>query len=479
MLITTLVVTSIIRDYNRREKSENLFNVTHFLAEHLQDDYIDEGEIRFSDYLIKNKDYISRVIDVISVNANSFSLTVFTTEYRILYSGGKYEEGSSLARKPEKLTVEELDEIIEETVKQGKSSFITDLSGKLDRKMIFCAENIYSKEGSLRGYVISCTNTGGIGGLLSATIKTITVTTLSIMLAFFITVFFITDKLVSPIRELSRAAREFASGKLDARVVVRGNDEIAELEKAFNNMTSSLSENEEMRRLFLANVSHDLRTPMTTISGFIDGILDGAIPEDKRDYYLGIVASEVRRLSRLVSALLDITKIQAGERKFTKAPFDICEMCREIIISSVQRIENKKLSVNLETDEDNMYAVADRDAIYQILYNLIDNAIKFSFPDTEFSIYVKYEGKKILVTVFNYGEGIDPEDLPHVFDRFYKGDKSRGLDKTGTGLGLYIARTICEAHEEKIKADSEKGKWCRFTFTLDKGDNPKRKSETN
>lgn len=234
-----------------------------------------------------------------------------------------------------------------------------------------------------------------------------------------------------------------------------------------------MQHSDEMRRLFIANVSHDLRTPMTTISGFIESILDGAIPQDKIPHYLGIISGEVKRLSRLVSSLLDITKIQAGERKFNMAPFDICEMAREIIISSEQRLEDKRLDVEFDADRDNMFVNADRDAIHQVLYNLCDNGIKFARESGKYAISIKEIGSKIEVSVFNEGEGITPEDVPFVFDRFYKSDRSRGLDKTGVGLGLYISRTIIEAHGERIKVESAHGEWCRFTFTLPKANQTK------
>ena len=272
---------------------------------------------------------------------------------------------------------------------------------------------------------------------------------------------------------MNKAAKEFAAGHFDVRVPVNGNDEIAELAETFNNMAASLEHNEEMRRLFLANVSHDLRTPMTTISGFIEGILDGAIPPENTNHYLEIIAGEVRRLSRLVNSLLDITRIQAGERKFNMAPFDICELAREIIITSEQRLEAKKLDVVFDADSDNMFVNADRDAIHQILYNICDNAIKFSNEGGRYEIGIHEKSGKVTVSVFNEGIGITAEDLPYVFDRFYKSDRSRGLDKTGVGLGLYIARTIIEAHKEKIWVESEYGKWCRFSFTLQKTTSPR------
>ena len=238
-------------------------------------------------------------------------------------------------------------------------------------------------------------------------------------------------------------------------------------------MASSLAKTEETRRVFLANVSHDLRTPMTTIGGFIDGILDGAIPPEKYEHYLGIIASEVRRLSRLVNSLLEITRIQAGERKFNMESFDIAEMAREILISNEQRIEKKHLDVSFECDNDRMFVYADRDAIYQILYNLCDNAVKFSRDGGAYKISIIAKAGKVYTSVYNEGQGIADDDIDYVFDRFYKSDKSRGLDKTGTGLGLYIAKTIIDAHHEEIWVRSVYGKFCEFVFTLPQTHDPR------
>ena len=265
---------------------------------------------------------------------------------------------------------------------------------------------------------------------------------------------------------MSRAAKQYAAGKFDVRVPVRGSDEIAELAMAFNNMANSLATVEDQRRSFLANVSHDLRTPMTTIAGFIDGILDGAIPPEKQPYYLELIAGEVRRLSRLVASLLDISRIQAGDRKFTMTAFDICEMARQILISFEQRIDEKQLNIEFECDRDNMTVYADRDAIHQVLYNICDNAVKFTNPGGLYRINITAHDKKTYVSVFNEGQGIPEAELPYVFDRFYKSDKSRGLDKTGVGLGLYITKTIMDAHNEEIWVKSVWGEYCEFVFTL-------------
>jgi signal transduction histidine kinase len=291
------------------------------------------------------------------------------------------------------------------------------------------------------------------------------------MLAALIAVYIISRKVIGPLKEISGAAKKFASGSFDVRVEVKGKDEVAQLAMAFNNMAQSLDNYETMRNTFMANVSHDLRTPMTTISGFIDGILAGAIPPEKHEYYLGVIASEVRRLSRLVASLLDISRIQAGDRKFVMAPFDACEMARQIIISFEQKIDAKHLDVEFECTEENMYVKADRDAIHQVLYNICDNAVKFSTEKGKFALNLTYNrDKKVEISVYNEGIGIPAEDLPYVFERFFKSDKSRGVDKMGVGLGMYITKTIMEAHGENIRVESEYGKYCRFVLTLPRTD---------
>jgi len=327
------------------------------------------------------------------------------------------------------------------------------------------------------GIVLVCSSSSSIPGIAQNAVRTTVIAILWVAAAALITVFFVTDKIVSPLKQMSEAARSFSQGKFDVRVPVSGNDEVAELATAFNNMASTLEKNEELRKTFLANVSHDLRTPMTTIAGFIDNILSGAIPYEKQNYYLEIVSSEVKRLARLVNSLLDISRIQAGDRKFVMAPFDICEMSRQIIISLEQRLEAKNLDVRFEPEQDKMLVNADRDAIYQVLYNLCDNAVKFSKDGGVYKIsHIERDGK-IYTAVYNEGQGIEKEELPLVFDRFYKSDKSRGLDRTGVGLGLYIVKTIINSHGEEIWVNSVYGEYCEFVFTLSPADSPKKLTE--
>ena len=317
------------------------------------------------------------------------------------------------------------------------------------------------------GAVFSCSSAVNEEALVSVMNRTVILACLLVMLAACIAVYCISNKMTEPLRNMTIAAREYGRGKLDTRVNITGKDEIAELGNAFNSMADSIEETEKMRNSFLANVSHDLRTPMTTIAGFVDGMISGAIPPDKQPEYLEIVSSEVHRLSRLVSEILDVSRLESGERKLTETRFDVCEMARLVLISFEQKIEDKKLDVDFSSEEDSMEVLGDSDATHQILYNLVDNAIKFSCEGGALRIGIKRKTPvSVEISVYNEGEGIDPDELPYIFERFYKSDKSRGLDKNGVGLGLYIVKTIIEAMKQTICVESEKGQFCEFRFTL-------------
>ena len=344
------------------------------------------------------------------------------------------------------------------------------LEGFFSERVIISGEVVYDTEGNVIGAVFACASASSEVALSRVMSRTVILASIWVMLAAMIAVYFISDRITSPLRSMKLAAKEFAKGKMDTRVTVQGQDEVAELGVAFNHMAEALQENERMRNSFLANVSHDLRTPMTTIAGFVDGMISGAIPPEKQPEYLEIVSSEVHRLSRLVSQILDISRLESGERKFVESTFDVCEMARLILISFEQKIEEKRLEVEFLCERDSMMASADKDAIHQVLYNLCDNAIKFANVGGVFRIQIAptTEGK-LCVSVYNQGQGIPEEDLPHIFERFYKSDKSRGLDKRGVGLGLYIVKTILEAQQQTVTVNSKAGEWCEFKFTLKQG----------
>ena len=272
-----------------------------------------------------------------------------------------------------------------------------------------------------------------------------------------------------PLREMAQAAREFGHGNLKARVRTggRNTEEVDELAIAFNTMASSMEKSEYQRQEFVANVSHELKTPMTTIGGYIDGILDGTIPPERHRYYMQIVSDETKRLSRLVRSMLDISRLQDSgsipEEKKTR--FDVEEAMGQVLITFEQKINSKYLDVNVDLPEHPTYTRADQDAITQVIYNLIDNAVKFCEPGGQLELKIREGGGKIYVSVANRGQTIPPEELPLVFDRFHKTDKSRSQNRDGWGLGLYIVKTIICSHGENISVSSRDGK-TEFTFTL-------------
>lgn len=277
--------------------------------------------------------------------------------------------------------------------------------------------------------------------------------------------YFIVRKMTRPIKQISTASTRFANGDFSSRVPIQSNDEIGEMTKAFNNMADSLEKSEDLRRDFIANVSHELRSPMTSITGFVDGILDGTIPKEREEHYLQIVSEEVHRLSRLVSRMLEITVLQSKNVSESSTTFDFCELVGRICESFEKKAEERAISINVEFSEHPVLITANEDSLYQAIYNLIDNALKFSKDDSSIDISVSLRGNSLTFSSKNYGSEIPKNELPYIFDRFHKADRSRSRDKSGLGLGLYIAKTIISQHRGKIKATSADG-IVEFSFTI-------------
>lgn len=280
--------------------------------------------------------------------------------------------------------------------------------------------------------------------------------------------YFISRKISNPLKRMNIAAQKIAMGNFDIVIPVHGRDEVAQLGATFNKMTDSLRELEKMRSSFIANVSHELRTPMTTISGFIEGIMDGTIPEENREQYLRIVLDESRRLSRLVSELLTLARIDEGRVKFNYSEFDINELIRVTILRFEKEFTENNINAEINFEKDECFVKADKDAITRVLINLFDNALKFNINNGYVKISVEEKDGKAVISVENSGIGIKKEELRLIWDRFYKSDMSRSRDKKGMGLGLYLVHNIISAHNEKIKVESLPGKFTRFTFTLKK-----------
>ncbi len=343
---------------------------------------------------------------------------------------------------------------------------VSRLGDLYDEQQYVAGVVLVSAEGDRIGHVLVSAPATLLGEYILENLQTYLLSAVAVLMVAFIVLYILTYHSVRPLREMAVVTRQFSNGDFSGRVHVRGNDEIAELATALNNMAVSLSSLEDMRRSFVANVSHDLKTPMTTISGFIDGILDGTIPAERRDEYLRIVSDETKRLSRLVGVMLNLSRIDSGQMRLTPVSFDLTAMVCATLVSFEQRIEKKQLLIEGIDACEPQTVYGDYDLLQQVVYNLLDNAVKFTDEGGAIRLFLTHAEGRTVCAIRNTGAGIPAEELPHIFERFYKSDRSRSLDTTGTGLGLYIVKAMLNLHGGEITVRSVEGEFCEFTFWL-------------
>lgn len=291
------------------------------------------------------------------------------------------------------------------------------------------------------------------------------IVSLIVLFIFGFIIYLTMKKMLSPLEEMSLVAKKYGHGDFSVELDTSYPGEIGALAESINDMSHSLANLENTRKSFIANVSHELKTPMTSIGGFVDGILDGTIPKEEERKYLKIVSQEVNRLSRLVRSMLNIAKYETGEIQMVKTKFDIVSLTIKTLLLFENKIEDKGVDIR-GLDTDPVLADADIDLIQQILYNLIENAVKFVNQNGYISFYFTKNEKDTTVSIRNSGDGLTQDEMPKVFDRFYKTDESHGKDKTGVGLGLSIVRSIINLHNGTILVTSKKGKYTEFTFSI-------------
>ena len=286
-------------------------------------------------------------------------------------------------------------------------------------------------------------------------------------------IYWTSSTLTRPIKRMNRAARNIAKGSYGDKIPVRGRDEIAQLTESFNLMSQNLERNDKLRSGFVANVSHELRSPLTSMQGFAQGMLDGTIPEEERGKYLHIIVDESRRLNKLIHELLDLSMLDAGSFPLHKTDFDVNELIRRIIIRYIDKLEDNGIELDLDFRQEYCYVTADADRIQQVLVNLIDNAIRYTPEGGTLRIWTHTSEDRVHVSIADSGSGISPDDLPYIFERFYKADHAHS-DKSGTGLGLSIVKSIIDQHGQDIHVQSQLGKGTAFVFTLERGQAPRR-----
>lgn len=293
----------------------------------------------------------------------------------------------------------------------------------------------------------------------------INVTVLTAIFIAALIIYYTSRKITSPIKEMRDSALQFAKGDFSHRVEIKTYDEIGQLGETFNYMAGELGSIDQMRKDFVANVSHDLRSPLTSIRGFLGALMDGTIPKEQQTKYFSIMKNETERLMKLVEDLLDMARLEAGQINIEPVPYNLSEQIRLVIARMEPTISGKNLDIELTGEEEDVFVKADPNRIDQVLINLLQNAIQFSKEKCQIDVKVTKEKGMAKISICDYGLGMSEDDLKYIWERFYKKEKARS-NKGGTGIGLSIVKHIIDLHHMSIQVESELNKGTTITFTL-------------
>ena len=379
-------------------------------------------------------------------------------------------DGSILiASNPEMLHGDTVDEAVltkADSVDKNYHLFST-LDGVLAEKSYISVSEMRSERGGHSGYLFLCSSGEQLAEFKQQFWSNFLLSACVMLLCASILTKILMRQLTDPLQKVTEAAQRFGGGDLSVRVEgVEGEGEVADLARTFNRMADNIQMNDNSRGQFMGNIAHELRTPMTTIKGFVDGILDGTIPPEMQNHYLQLVSEETGRLARLIQNMLDLSKLESGEYQVNARMFNIWETLTGVALAAEQRINDGMIELEGLTMDEKVLVYADPDLIHQVAYNLLDNAIKFTPAGGTIRFSVEKLGPEAEISIWNSGQGISPEALPYVFQRFYKEDKSRGLHARGAGLGLNICKVLVNLSGGQIRVESQQGEWCRFVFTL-------------
>ena len=446
---------SLSYNYARGQKSEEIMAKTRVMSQ-LSINYLENGRYMDIEDLRSDPDF--QQLATFAAIVSDVHFMICDTEGHVLLTTDQTLEGKVITM-PESMS--------REILEKGASARRDSLGGLYEsRRFVVGVPAVNPETQEVVGEVYGVSTTTSLDSMWQGFIGLFFMTAFVVLMISFMASSITTMRQVQPIREMVQATRRYAEGDFDIRMNDYGrDDEIGELAASFNAMAESLQQTERQRREFIANISHELKTPMTTIAGYTDGILDGTIPPEREKQYLQIISDESRRLSRMVRRMLDVSQLQAIDPLKSGSHFDICESMRRVLISMEKKITDRDLDVDADIPEEPILVLGDNDMITQVIYNLLENATKFARSGSTLYLGVTTIDGKARVTVRNLGDTIPAEELPLLFERFHKSDKSRSEDKDGVGLGLYIVKTILEQHKEKINVTSENGV-TTFTFSL-------------
>ena len=460
MVLLTLMLLgasfgSLSYNYARSQKSGEIRTKAVVMSQ-LSVNYLESGRFLTIEELQNDRDF--RQLASFAATVSDVHFMICDREGHVLLSTDKDLTGMTVTM-PAKMT--------REIMEQGETSARDDLGGLYENKrFVVGVPAVNPTSGEVVGEVFAVSTSASLDAMWQGFVGLFFMTALVVLMISFMASSVTTMRQIQPIREMAAATRQYAEGNFDIRMNDYGrDDEIGELAASFNNMAESLQQTERQRREFIANISHELKTPMTTIAGYTDGILDGTIPPENERQYLQIISNESRRLSRMVRRMLDVSQLQVMDPLRGGNHFDICESMRRVLISMEKKINDRHLDVDADIPEEPILVLGDNDMITQVIYNLLENAAKFAREGSTLYLGVTAIDGKARVTVRNVGDTIPAEELPLLFERFHKSDKSRSEDKDGVGLGLYIVKTILEQHRETIRVTSENGVTA-FTFSL-------------
>ena len=460
MVALTLVLMgvsffSLSYNYARGQKTDELLERAQVVSR-LSVRYLESGRYLTMEEL--RQDQVFQQLAATAAMISDMDILVCDEEGHVLLSTDETMEGQSITI-PEGV----MSAVLEQGTWAGRSRLDQIYQNK---QFIGGVAVVNPTSGKTLGAVFTVSTSASIDDLWRAFAGLLLMTAFVVLMISFMASSITTMRQIKPIREMAQATRQYAECDFDIRMNDYGReDEIGELAASFNNMAESLQQTERQRREFIANISHELKTPMTTIAGYTDGILDGTIPPENEKQYLQIIANESRRLSRLVRRMLDVSQLQAMDPLRGGNHFDICESMRRVLISMEKKINDRHLDVDADIPDEPILVLGDNDMITQVIYNLLENAAKFAREGSTLYLGVAMMDGKARVTVRNIGDTIPAEELPLLFERFHKSDKSRSEDKDGYGLGLYIVKTILQQHKEEINVTSENGV-TTFTFSL-------------
>ena len=451
MLLIGTAFQALVRDYLTDSSIEGLKNDGNAISA-LAAAYYTEGTLNHEDFLV-NLSFVSQVsqADAVICDANGRLVLCSRAPFGCGHQG--------LYVSPE---------FLGEVFSAGSVTTTGVIQGLYEDERFVAAVPITDFSGYGVGIVIVSTPMEQVTRILQKISDTYLFVSVLVVLLAVVMMSLVARHQSKPLKDVAKAAHAFGHGDLDARVQVdpKSSEEVQDLALAFNNMASSLQQSEYQRQEFVANVSHELKTPMTTISGFVDGMLDGTIPPERHQHYMHMVSDETKRLSRLVRSMLDISRLQDQDiPEEKKSRFELQELAGQVLITFEQKIDAKNLNVDVDFPGHPTYTRAGPDYITQVIYNLLDNAVKFCPEGGDLGMKIRIGTNKLYVSISNSGETIPPAELPLVFDRFHKLDKSRSQNRDGWGLGLYIVKTIVCRHGEDISVTSQNGV-TTFTFTL-------------